>query len=718
MKNRGLVLTLAVILVAITSIWFTTMGAVLSNKNSQFDQATVEKELSDVYIYNYLINYDKNEVKPTDISESEIAEYRYRYGNLDSQVLDITNQYQGSIEQAEKEKAPQKATALERERDKKIAAIVDNFKDEDRVRSKIVKEYNEEVLDNKEELIRDYKPLIKTIKEKYWYYLVDASGNVYKNREFSKASLSEKNIFEQLEKESVTKPMEIGVGIEGPPQIMNAWNSSLSGHSLKGIVAIAKGSDLEKDYLDEAKKLKNQRLCFSGSLLLIIIGAMMGYFYLKGSVDNNSKIMMLFNRVPLDSRELILMIIMGSFIYVTRLVTIRTFPVALTVMLLIGIVVLSVSIVLLIKSSYLSWQKLIKTRRVKGFLKETWPVKMVESCMDVLRKLPVFLQVLGAVCIVVGISFNMATIFLEFYTESELSWLVTLGIGGSLLVVFTLLMWRREVRINQLKGELNKVLAAYSDNVDQSHTTADMLLDMDELKAVISQVTANSRQSEALKTELLTNVSHDLRTPLTSIISYGDLLTKDNLTEKERLEYTDIINRNANRMKKLINDLFDVTKLNNGEITLNKQLVNMGQLLEQSVAEYEEELVKNELKLIVTKPTEPILASVDGDKMWRVIDNLMGNIIKYSLPRTRVYLRLEELPDTVSIQLKNISKYELNENAQQLVERFTRGDSARQTEGSGLGLAIVNAIVLLHGGKLDIVVDGDMFKITILLPKD
>ncbi|MDF0479701.1 HAMP domain-containing histidine kinase [Vagococcus sp. PNs007] len=716
MKNRGLALTLAVILVAITSIWFKTMGAVISNKNSQFDQLTVERELSDVYVYNYLESYDKNKIESSDISEAEIEEYRYRFGNLGTQVVDITEQYRSSIAQAKRDKSPQKEAALIEERDQKISAVVDNYRDEGKVRKKIVKEYNQEIIDNKDKIVRDYTPLIKTIKEKYWYYLVDAEGNVYKNKEFSKVNMSEENIYEYLKKETVAKPIEIDMAIEAPQVLTYTWRASASGHSLRGVVAIAKGSELEKDYLREAQKIKNQRMSFSGSLVLLIIGAIIGYFYLKS--PNRSRLVTMCNKIPLDSRVFVLIFTLGLFVFVTRLGTLRYFPVGILILIIMFSLLLSIAIIFLVKSSYLSLEKLSRNHQVKAFLKETWPVKIVGLCMEMIRKLPIFLQVLGAVCIVVGISFNMATVFLQFYSDTQISWLITLAIGGSLLVIFTLLMWRREVRIDQLKGELNKVLAAYSDNVDQSHTTADMLLDMDELKAVISQVTANSRQSEALKTELLTNVSHDLRTPLTSIISYGDLLTKDNLTEKERLEYTEIINRNADRMKKLINDLFDVTKLNNGEIRLSKQTVNMGQLLEQSVAEYEEELEKKELKLIVTKPSEPILVSVDGDKMWRVIDNLMGNIIKYSLPHTRVYLRLEELPDRVSIQLKNISKYELNENAQQLVERFTRGDSARQTEGSGLGLAIVNAIVLLHGGKLDIVVDGDMFKITILLPKD
>ena len=143
------------------------MGAVISNKNSQFDQLTVERELSDVYVYNYLESYDKNKIESSDISEAEIEEYRYRFGNLGTQVLDITEQYQSSIAQAKQDKSPQKEAALVEERDQKISAVVDNYRDEDKVRKKIVKEYNQEILDNKDKIVRDYTPLIKTIKEKY-----------------------------------------------------------------------------------------------------------------------------------------------------------------------------------------------------------------------------------------------------------------------------------------------------------------------------------------------------------------------------------------------------------------------------------------------------------------------------------------------------------------------------------------------------------------------
>ncbi|PIC82533.1 MFS domain-containing histidine kinase [Sporosarcina sp. P1] len=220
-------------------------------------------------------------------------------------------------------------------------------------------------------------------------------------------------------------------------------------------------------------------------------------------------------------------------------------------------------------------------------------------------------------------------------------------------------------------------------------------------------------KSERLKTELITNVSHDLRTPLTSIITYTDLLKDETLTAEERAKYVGILDQKSQRLKTLIEDLFEVSKMASGNLEMVKQRVDLNQLIQQALAEHAEEFVDQDLHIRTTLPEEPVFAMVDGQKWWRVLDNLLINVWKYSLPGTRVYVNLQQVGSNARIILKNVAKYELTDNTDELFERFKRGDESRQTEGSGLGLAIAQSIVELHGGRMEVEVDGDLFKVTI-----
>jgi signal transduction histidine kinase len=223
-------------------------------------------------------------------------------------------------------------------------------------------------------------------------------------------------------------------------------------------------------------------------------------------------------------------------------------------------------------------------------------------------------------------------------------------------------------------------------------------------------------KSERLKTELITNVSHDLRTPLTSIITYNDLLRKSDVSDEERQDYLAIIDRKAKRLKRLIDDLFDASKMASGAIELHKTKVNLNELLTQALAEYDEAIQQSKLNFRIKTPDEGVPVIVDGQKLWRVFDNMIGNILKYSMEGTRVYITLEVKNGEATATFKNITKYELGDNVDELFERFKRGDASRHTEGSGLGLAIAKSIIDLHDGVFEIDLDGDLFKVVIRLP--
>lgn len=233
----------------------------------------------------------------------------------------------------------------------------------------------------------------------------------------------------------------------------------------------------------------------------------------------------------------------------------------------------------------------------------------------------------------------------------------------------------------------------------------------------LKEVMEEQLKSERLKTELITNVSHDLKTPLTSIISYVDLLQTMNLESEKANEYIGIIKNKSRRLKVLIDDLFEASKLSSGQMKLEKRNADVVSLLEQTLGELDYKLEDAHIEFKITGCTDPIILNIDGQKMWRVFDNLINNIIKYSAPNSRAYADIQNNSENVVITFKNVANYTMDFDAEELFERFKRADKARTTEGSGLGLSIAKSIVELHGGKMKILTDGDLFKIIIVLEK-
>ena len=222
-------------------------------------------------------------------------------------------------------------------------------------------------------------------------------------------------------------------------------------------------------------------------------------------------------------------------------------------------------------------------------------------------------------------------------------------------------------------------------------------------------------RSERMKTELITNVSHDLKTPLTSIVNYVDLLKKEELTGTAA-EYVDVLDRQSARLKKLTEDLVEASKASTGSLNVNVERVSVTELIEQARAEYAPRLSENGLQTIVRQPDEEVTVWADGKYVWRILDNLLSNVCKYAMPNTRVYLELRKEGDNAVLSVKNMSRESLNISAEELMERFVRGDSSRNTEGSGLGLSIAQNLAKLMGGELHLTVDGDLFKAEVLLP--
>jgi len=220
-------------------------------------------------------------------------------------------------------------------------------------------------------------------------------------------------------------------------------------------------------------------------------------------------------------------------------------------------------------------------------------------------------------------------------------------------------------------------------------------------------------QAERTKTELITSVSHDLKTPLTSIINYVTLLKNSNIENDTAREYVEILENKSERLKILIEDLFEAAKLTSGSMELNLMPVDIAQLLTQAVGELSDKFESSNIDIRYTPPEDKFIIMLDGQRMWRVFENLLNNIANYSPPGSRAYITIEQLDQEVEIVMKNVSLYPLDIDPNELFERFKRGDTARTTEGSGLGLSIAKDIVELHDGRVQIAIDGDLFKVTI-----
>ena len=224
-------------------------------------------------------------------------------------------------------------------------------------------------------------------------------------------------------------------------------------------------------------------------------------------------------------------------------------------------------------------------------------------------------------------------------------------------------------------------------------------------------------KNERLKTDLITNVSHDIKTPLTSIINYVGLLKRENFEDPKIQGYLDVLETKAQRLKTLTEDVVEASKVSSGNITLEMMDVNLVEMINQTEGEFTEKFAAKNLIVVQNLPDGPAMIHVDGRRMWRVLENIYNNAAKYAMPGTRVYADLWLEEEKVIFSLKNISEQPLNISADELTERFIRGDISRSTEGSGLGLSIAKSLTEMQGGVFRLYLDGDLFKATIEFPR-
>ena len=251
----------------------------------------------------------------------------------------------------------------------------------------------------------------------------------------------------------------------------------------------------------------------------------------------------------------------------------------------------------------------------------------------------------------------------------------------------------------------------YKLNIKGNDQIATLANNINNMSEGLGKAVDNAIKSEKMKTELIANVSHDLKTPLTSIINYVDMLKSEDIDDDTKKAYLSILDKKSKRLKTLVEEIFEAAKLSSGEMEFNIEKTDIKELLIQSVVELDDKIQESRLDFIVETPEKPIFAMIDGKRTFRAFENLIANITKYSAPNSRVYIDLFVENNTISIIFKNMSNYRLNLSPDEFLERFRRGDSSRNTEGSGLGLSITQSIVNTQNGTMDLNIDGDLFKV-------
>lgn len=682
------------------------------------------------YLSMFEINYIPKEQAKQKIAVTaeEIDEHRYRYGDLATQREDINEQYQPKIDEALQAKNQELADIYIAERDAKIADITENFKSDEHVKTKVIKEKEQQIDEYYKELEtnrRDYNRL----KTQFKYYLKDTDTNIiYTNlAKTEKNLLSKSNTKDLLCSRSYPTNkhsyLPVNTNFLGYDQLMQPLITD-NVRLFEGTIAVPKSAPAAGVVMTNYRDFEQRQKLFFIHLSCALAALLLSLFLYKKKhitipADVTEKWQQYYNRVPID-------ICIGALLII-GLITLRQLQYGYAFYLYNYLYTYIVNIVsdLIVTAFFVvvtAFQGKLLYDRVKAGpnLNALWQTSLTYQVYQWMRE--AFLirstgtQVLLVLMVVFGFGGGAAAVLVEpsiivFYAPA----FMIFGLPIFILIIKRAGYFNRVVvNTNELaKGNMEPDLP-----VTGKSQLAILAGNINKLKYGVKTSKIEQAKSERLKTELITNVSHDLRTPLTSIITYTELLKKSDVVEEDRQSYIEIIDRKSKRLKVLIDDLFEASKMASGSIELIKEKVDLVQLLQQALAEHDEKTGQSTLQFRVTTPENPVYVMVDGQKMWRVFDNLIANILKYAMENTRVYITMTVDLEKVTIIFKNITKYELGDDVSELFERFKRGDKSRQTEGSGLGLAIAKSIADLHDGNLDIALDGDLFKITVTLPRN
>jgi signal transduction histidine kinase len=675
------------------------------------------------YLYTYEIQSKEDMKKAITVSKDEIEEHRYRYGDLPEQIQNIEYQYNSKIDEAKTNKHESLAEIYIKERDTKIADITKNFESDEYVEQKIRSEKEARIDDYFKELEVN-RGEYQGYREAFVYYLKNtATGEVFTNLPIKNSDSVDQYINNRTMHFIQTYPtnnngyLKMNEGVYVPGIAYEIGYSQVHSNNLfEGSVGVSKDAPKTNIIMLEYRSFAKERIIFwtysAGALIALIASIWLGRRMSIISEITPSKWQEIYLKFPFDlavlswgiSAAIAFALSLNSF-YLYNQFSIDDFIIHLFFLTLLIAITFTQSIFLYRRfqnraNEHRIWQNMISARAINMFRNAF-----------VNRKVGTQLFLVLVVVFLLGTLLGLGAADEDFIVVFFFGFFI-IGLPLFILIV------RRIGYFNKIllntralaKGEFEPDIKIVGKSF-----LAKLAEDINLLKYGVKTSQHAQAKSERLKTELITNVSHDLRTPLTSIITYTELLKNPEISEEERNSYVEIIDRKSQRLKVLIDDLFEASKMASGNIELTKAKVDIVQLLQQSLAEYHESMQDEKIQFRISNPDHPVYTFVDGQKLWRVFENLLGNIYKYALENTRAYINVKTENNQVIITFKNVSKYELSEDIDELFERFKRGDKSRHTDGSGLGLAIAKSIVDLHEGTLDLDVDGDLFKVTVKL---
>ncbi|WP_394189746.1 histidine kinase dimerization/phospho-acceptor domain-containing protein [Paenisporosarcina quisquiliarum] len=661
----------------------------------------------------------QEEIENLTVDASEVQQYRDFFGTQVDQIQNVQDQYQTLINDAEMNNNIVLSIELKKERDFKIEEIRKNFGDEEAVEEKILAAKKEE-LQKYEKKLSKVKSKSEGIRNSFAYDLV----NIETNERFTFGDLKAPAIYEEsyggetrnLYVSPVNADISSFVNDELEPLNIYDIHELIKVESAQytGTVAMLKNG-FPSDFNHEATMFQRSKWIFYTIWFLGLVTGGLAFRLYKTRKNDVLEFStpLIIKKLNLEFRLVgVLVTLVGIPLIFFSLL--NYFPTNLHASNIFdGIIMFTILMVLMtitiIQTMWL--YRDIKNDGYKKFWENSLTLKLFHTMKNAFLKRSLGIQIvlLCSVVFLAGIGVPIILMVPE---------LILIYIP--LFIVFVLpalyLLFKRVADYNKLAIATEQMSKGHLINdvhIRGKSVLAEHAKHLNKLREGVRVSQSEQAKSERLKTELITNVSHDLRTPLTSIITYTDLLKNPDLPLEERLSYVGILDRKSQRLKTLIEDLFEVSKMASGNMELLKQRVDLTQLMQQALAEHEEDIQTAGLDFRIAKPDRAIFALVDGQKWWRVLDNLIVNAIKYTLPGTRVYVTLKELDGCAHFTIKNVTKYELGENVDELFERFKRADTSRHTEGSGLGLAISQSIVDLHGGSMKIEVDGDLFKVKV-----
>lgn len=699
---------LSLSLLAGIDFWF-NKHSIRTSQYFNSDAFKIELASSFNNIHTLYTTYENYESKPDDekINQQELKNMKENYDlQLKKRIAQTEDRYKPEIDQAESDKNNDRAKRLVEERDKKIEEIK-------KTDTKTIDDIRKELLTRN---YKDYENIKKAVQSTttILYYMWNSNNEVFTNIK----NITDINDYINTKAlHSINFPATLN-----EKSNLREINNFFLYKNMKGHIIIPKESEAYSYFQGNYKYYNSLRIRaiteFFISLIALTVGILLLKYLKKNSIESLTyieKFKKTCLKIPMDARLFLLILCTFYMLDIGntggRMIGWPTAKQIMTYLFSILYIIFAYVCAPDIKA-------LIKNR---SKLNEYWEVSLTFKLWDMLERSiknkSLFFRITIFILIACAGAAAIIIVFLVSNNGNE-------GVVLFFLIIYCLFIFVymifKAIYLDKIIKATNEIAAGnlnYTLKDKGNGILSKMAHNINNLQFGVKKAVENQMKSDRLKSELITNVSHDLKTPLTSIINYVDLLKREELTKEEMQDYIGVLDRKTQRLKVLIEDLFEASKMATGAVELNIEKVDVAQLLTQSLAEFDEKIKTSSLIFRVNIPRQKVYANLDGKKTWRVFENLIGNALKYSQPNTRVYIDLTENESNILITIKNISAYEMDFNVDEIFERFKRGDSSRATEGSGLGLAIAKSIVELQGGKLTIEIDGDLFKAIVELKK-